>query len=109
MKLSDVVRQWTAKTRQIKGHEPLRNLALQRCEGTGHQQYVSDLGERWETVPTLLLAQDIREELADALNYTCALVERTDDAALLDVVPCLALAYQALDAYPPVYLKEASE
>lgn len=100
---------WGSHSTPVEGQAELFKLALERCAGTGHEQYVTNLGERWETVPQLLLAQDIREELADALNYLCALVERTNDVALLDVIPRLAVAYQALGAYPPVYLKVGSE
>ena len=82
----------------MRGIAALANLAEERCQATGHEQYVADDGtERWENVPIDALVTDVREELADAFAYIVAIAWRTHNPEWLSLFPLLALLWEKLE------------
>jgi hypothetical protein len=82
----------------LPGIGRLSTLASERCNGIGSDQYVTTTGnERWESVDVSQLVDDVKEELADAFAYLCAIAWRTHDERWIGTFAQIGLLFDHVE------------
>jgi hypothetical protein len=83
----------------LPGIGRLSSLASERCQSEiANAQYVDSGGnERWEDVDVLELVHDVKEELADAFAYLCAIAWRTHDTRWIGTFGQLGLLFEQIE------------
>lgn len=83
----------------LPGVERLSSLASERCQSdVANAQYVDHRGdERWENVSVDELVDDVKEELADAFAYLCAIAWRTHDQRWIGTFPQIGLLFEQIE------------
>lgn len=98
MKLHLVVDHVSLFRSPLPGIGRLSSIASERCSGIGSEQYVTTNGsERWESVDVSQLVDDVKEELADAFAYLCAIAWRTHDQRWVGTFPQIGLLFEQIE------------
>lgn len=99
MKLHLVVDHVSLFRAPLPGVGRLSSLASERCQtDEATAQYVDYLGdERWESVDVDELIHDVKEELADAFAYLCAIAWRTHDQRWIGTFPQIGLLFDQIE------------
>lgn len=99
MKLHLVVDHVSLFRAPLPGIGRLSSLASERCQSdVATAQYVDFQGdERWESVDVNELVHDVKEELADAFAYLCAIAWRTHDKRWVGTFPQIGLLFEQIE------------